>query len=593
MRFYWQILSVSSLLLVLSAAMAQASFSLTVSGKKIYKDEVIQATYTVLNGDNIYNFEPPAFTGWKVVEGPAISNAKSVINGVMETRASYIYTLAPTQTGTLTVPAASITVQGRRMQSYPEKITVLNEKNPLAGKQPTQPQLQSLFGGDMGLGEGSSQLPTLGKNESPAQKIKDNMFVRITTSKQSCYVGEPVLVTYKLYSAIDSKSYTTKQPTFSGCSVIEMTPDELVTDREEIHGKLYKVFLLRKVQLVPLQAGNMALDFAEVETEATFNMAGNQQHAYSLTLRNSPVSIHVNPLPEKGKPSTFTGSIGRFTIDVHAREAKIPAGENDTILITISGEGNIQDLLMPPVQWPGEIEHFEASNDDDINKAAFPVAGRKTFLVPIIAHKEGKIEIPPVAFSFFNAQKGVYETIHSKSIQLEVTKALSSVLKRDSTIITKDFTTRKYIWIVPAIALAVITIVLIGNKRDKKKQQKSSEPIPVPANTSLPVAEEEPLLLTKFDFHAALDILSNIEDDKLFYTKAKEVLTQAMQEHLVLPNVSDTTILLNKLNNTNPALAKVSNRLLTECNLGIYSPVTQDRENMMEELKNAIAQLIA
>jgi hypothetical protein len=50
------------------------------------------------------------------------------------------------------------------------------------------------------------------------------MQLKLQTSKTSCYVGEPIVATYKLYTRLKSESKLSKTPSFNGFSVIDLQP---------------------------------------------------------------------------------------------------------------------------------------------------------------------------------------------------------------------------------------------------------------------------------------------------------------------------------------------------------------------------------
>jgi hypothetical protein len=62
------------------------------------------------------------------------------------------------------------------------------------------------------------------KGENITEKINKNIFIRVNVSQSSCYVGEPIVVTYKLYTRLKSESSITKNPSFNGFSVIDLLP---------------------------------------------------------------------------------------------------------------------------------------------------------------------------------------------------------------------------------------------------------------------------------------------------------------------------------------------------------------------------------
>src|ERR1700712_475069 len=59
-------------------------------------------------------------------------------------------------------------------------------------------------------------------NESVDDKIKKNFFLKADISKTTCYVGEGLMATFKVYSRLNASSRVVKRPSLTGFSVIEM-----------------------------------------------------------------------------------------------------------------------------------------------------------------------------------------------------------------------------------------------------------------------------------------------------------------------------------------------------------------------------------
>ena len=93
--------------------------------------------------------------------------------------------------------------------------------------------------------------------EDVNKRIKENMFVKVETNKKQCFIGEPLLVTYKLYTRLQSHSSVVDAPTFTGCSVVEMTTNEQKEEDVTLNGKPFRTYIIRKVQLFPLWCYNI------------------------------------------------------------------------------------------------------------------------------------------------------------------------------------------------------------------------------------------------------------------------------------------------------------------------------------------------
>ena len=74
------------------------------------------------------------------------------------------------------------------------------------------------------------------------------------------------MATYKLYSRLRCESNITRRPSLNGFSVYDMVdPSTNAVSVERLNGKQYVMHIIRKTQLIPLQAGTVDLDPVEVE----------------------------------------------------------------------------------------------------------------------------------------------------------------------------------------------------------------------------------------------------------------------------------------------------------------------------------------
>lgn len=288
-----------------------------------------------------------------------------------------------------------------------------------------------------------------------------NIFVKAFLSKSSCVVNEPVLVTYKFYTRLNGQSKVSQLPTFTGCSVQEMTTENTFPELEEINGKTFKSYIVRKVQLYPLHAGDIALGSASVENifsiynpETTLedyrNGTGGRQNK-TVIVSSDPVTIHVSDFPEKNRPTNFDGAVGSFTIKAMVNKRNDTANENNSLQILIEGEGGFQNVSCPIIAWPKNIEAFEATTTEMVNKVVYPATGGKSFDIPFVAKVKGKFTIPAISFSFYDMQTHEYKTISTEDITINVAEAKANNI--DPTKVHADITNFRYIWIVPAIAL--------------------------------------------------------------------------------------------------------------------------------------------
>ena len=574
-------------LLIPFATTAQQPFSIHVSASEIFRNDVLQVEYIIDNGQTISHFEAPVFRGWAIRSGPMVTKSHTTINGQSGEKTSYMYSLAPEKAGTLEIPSTTIVNGGKKLSCKAVQIKILNKDNPSPVHSPPPPssQLQSLFGEEI-KDDVFAQAPVLKRGDNAASVIRSNCFIKVNSSKKRIYVGEPVMVTYRLYTALPSNPISGEPPYFNGCSVSEI-PFEQAFETEKINGKTFRVATIRKVQLIPLEAGTLSLGEQTIQNEVTFRMADEQYRSqpYKLMLKNAPASIEVAALPTPA-PALFSGVVGSFTITAQAAKTAVPAQENNSLVIAIKGKGNLERIIdAPKVAWPAGLEHYDANSKEDINKQVFPFEGYRSFEIPFIGSKQGKVNINPVEFCYFDPEKQAYQTIHSESIPLTFTKAAKYDYRNDPAF-REDRTTRQYIWIVPALALLVTSILYLNSRQEKQKKAKAA--IAVAAT---------PAVVAKTDFNAAVELLVHIDDQRTFFNKCKTILHDAMAEAAHVPTTSSREQLLKIISEDEAGdssqLTEQCREFFAVCDHALYTPTdeTPPREQVLVTLQQLIYRL--
>jgi hypothetical protein len=454
--------------------------------------------------------------------------------------------------------------------------------------------------------QNSANLPSLISNDktvdqdslSDVNMLKQKMFVKVITSKHTIFVGEPIMVTYEFYTAtnINNQPTVIKQPEFTDWSVKELDFDQ-GPQFEKINNQNYAIYIIRKVQLIPLQAGTLSLGKSVVNS---FVQLLNPVDAYvtkkyTIPISNKDISIEVSDLPQKNKPPNFYGITGVFNISARVDSNSIPVGENGHLIVTITGSGNFDAITKPEIVWPANTDFFEGNDSQHIDQSAFPITAERVFDIPFVGKQEGTIVIASIHFSFFNTDTKLYQTISTDSIQITFTKALDKKQKFDN-IVNYDISNRKYLWIVPAIALTVILIGFISYKRNKKTALKKESVATVTEPPVFVQPEQFYRVRYRTDFSIHFGDLESITDTKQFFTKAKYVLTKAVAERIDSTQHSEEILIkeLKERTYNAPVCNKVI-ALYEAFNLNLYAPFeTQaDLAFYLQELKQAVQQLQA
>lgn len=366
-------------------------------------------------------FEAPSFEGFDVVAGPSVYRGSSVqyINGSVTQTHEYTYTfvLLPKKTGNFTIGSASITVDDTPYQTRPVPVEVIEEK-----------QEQSPAQGSSGGGNA-----TRPESNAPREQVSaDDILLRVTLSRSSVYKGEPVLAAIKLYRRITVVGLNdAKFPAFNGFWAQELNAENYPQQRETIGGKIYESVVLREYLLYPQQAGVLTIEPAEVEAVAQVVVQnnrsrdpffGNMPDVYNVNrrIRSPQVKLTVKELPA-GAPTSFTGAVGRYSLNATPPTTQLAANSAATYTLRISGSGNLRFVQAPKLNLPTSFELYDVKSTEQIKTTASGASGYRQFEYPFIARAEGEYEIPPVEFSYFDPQKGQYVTLATQPLSINIT----------------------------------------------------------------------------------------------------------------------------------------------------------------------------
>ena len=372
----------------------------------------VSFTFSGKNINGVKNFKPPTFRNFLVLSGPNQSTSIQIINGVQSASLSYNYIIQAKRIGTFSIGTASLEYNGEAFKTKPIKITIV---------------------------KGSSK-PKKQKQDADIsdEEIAKNLFIRAIVDRRKVYLGEQVTVTYKLYTRLNiaAQMSISKLPHYQGFWAEELeTSSNITFATEVIDGKQYRVGVLKKAALFPTQTGKLEITPFELTVPIQLRRNRNRNNffddffndpfGFNQTVEynaiSNKVTINVLSLPTEGKPDSFHGAVGEFSLNADVDKTTAKTNEAVTLKVILSGKGNLELLEMPELNLPSGFEKYEPKTSENINKRNI-ISGFKTAEYLMIPRVVGTREIPPVEFSYFNPTKKKYVTLRSKSFKLNITQ---------------------------------------------------------------------------------------------------------------------------------------------------------------------------
>lgn len=372
------------------------SVEASVDRNRIGADQSVQLTVTIDGEDGEVNLS--TIEDFEVTTAGTGTNVQ-IINGKMSRQVNHTYLLLPKKTGTLRIPALTVTIDGTDYQTRAITVAV----------GPQGQETDSSTGRVLLEAEGSNQAP---------------------------YLGQPLVYTLRILQRVQLANAELQKPAMEGFSV------EQIGEREKHYpasraGIRYQATELRFL-LSPIKTGSLEIGRALLRCEVADEQSGRRRSAFpsffndpffggrrlvTKTFRSRPLSVTVKPLPDVGRPPDYTGLIGSFTLQADLENDHPKVGDSNTLSITLQGTGNLKDALPPELKLPPSFKLYQDSPQDDIRIGTQGYTGKRVFRYALVAVQPGSYEIPPVRIDTFDPGQEAYRVLQTEPVSITVAPA--------------------------------------------------------------------------------------------------------------------------------------------------------------------------
>lgn len=328
----------------------------------------------------------------------------------------------------------------------------------------------------------------------------------IILSKDEVYPNENIIADVKLYA----KSYDLLRrrsdiiaPGISGFRVKQLSKNEERNfEQEIIDGEVYVSEEIAKYQLTPIQIGTLEIPEFKIRLAIPIDLFDEK----IVLLKTEPKTVEVKNLPNNA-PKSFNGAIGKFILNSELEDKEYHVNEPIELEFELIGEGNLSSIELPELSLDPKLEIYKPQRRNAYKETIHGEKGKIVNKYVIVPQYGGSYTIPEMVFSFFNIETDSYETIHTKSFNIEVESEGIEEDNQDNvdaetdtiqdTIIPEKVqeinnrvkelikipnlnnppnSSKKWYWIlllIPVIGIAIFFI--IKNKKDKKTEAKIVE----------------------------------------------------------------------------------------------------------------------
>ncbi len=389
--------------------------------------EQFRLTYTV-NTQNVNGFRVGTIPAeLEVLMGPSTSSQSSfqMVNGHTSSSSSitYTYIICANKAGTYSIPAAHISVGGKTIASNQLRIKVSG-----TSRQGAQ--------GQQGQGEG-------GLRPAGSRISGSDLFIKVSANKRRVHEQEPILLTYKVYTLVDLTSLKGNMPDLKGFHTQEVQlPQQKSYKIETVNGRPYRTVTWSQYVMFPqitgkLEIPSITFDGIVIQQnrdvdpfEAFFN-GGSGYVEVKKKIKAPGLTIQVDPLP--ARPAGFSGGVGSFTISAQLNKTDIKANNPVTLRVIVSGRGNLKLIKKPEVKFPKDFDTYDAKVTDKTKLTSNGVEGNMVYDFLAVPRNQGKYEIPPIEFVYYDTEANAYKTVKTQAFTLNVAKGSGSASVSDYT----------------------------------------------------------------------------------------------------------------------------------------------------------------
>jgi len=302
----------------------------------------------------------------------------------------------------------------------------------------------------------------------------------------------------------------------------------------------------------------------------------------------------VLPLPQT-EIKSFNGAVGNYSISASINKKRLKQNEPLTIMLDITGSGNIKLIATPEIVLPAGFEQYEPKINEEINKSGL-VSGRKRIEYLLVPRNEGDFEIPALEFTYFDLKKKAYVTLKTDVFNVEVAKgdgdyaASKNLSKDDVRLLRQDIRFIKteltnislkgsYLVFSPVFLMMVFLpfIAFVSLLVWKQKERKLLSNVSLMRNQK---AEKTAKLRLK---NAAMYIKENKSVE--FYSEISLALLNYLEDKLLIPKSEltlDSAIAKLKESNTDEALIAEIKDVMEICEFIRFSPNKDSKTNMQK-----------
>lgn len=245
--------------------------------------------------------------------------------------------------------------------------------------------------------------------ESAVKVKRNDVYLNVEVADTEVYQNEPVVAVLRAYSKNISNFRKVKNVQLPNQNDVEFSAvsykkSDIEYSKNGPSSQILAVFLV-----FPKKSGNLQMQ----PTTASFASIPHK-------LISNKISLKVKNLPANA-PTEYKNAVGDFKVNLSTNSTeKIEVNKPINLRLTVSGEGNMENLILPTIKKSSDYEVFQPKISKKLKIGENGINGEIFADYILVPKKAGELSILTDEFSYFNPKDRDYTDLGAQEVILNV-----------------------------------------------------------------------------------------------------------------------------------------------------------------------------
>src|SRR3989442_8487447 len=150
------------------------------------------------------------------------------------------------------------------------------------------------------------------------------------------------------------------------------------------------------------------------------------------------MSINAKPLPEAGRPASFQGAVGHFTLSAETDRKEAQVNDAVGLTVKVQGDGNARSIGEPLLPDLPDYRRFDPKVEEKSEIKGDRIEGTRSWTYVLVPLAAGEKAIPPVKFSYFAPAAAAYKELSGPPMTIKVSHGTGGASSAEAAGVRRD-----------------------------------------------------------------------------------------------------------------------------------------------------------